>query len=202
MRRLQLSGDNRRVLAYVLMGAGVIAAILVIVSQFNEAKRQTCRQGLEGRQLIADIIGNSQPSAQGTIDPNLDPTIQKLIRDSQEQQKQFLADVQKQMDKPIPICESVGIESRVRIRNKLGQELVPTAPTNSSTTTTTTASNTSGQGAQGLPGAPGGIGPPGPPGSTPTTEAPTTSTTTSTTIPPSQPLLTIPCIITRTITVC
>lgn len=163
----------------MLLAIAIFTGFLIQGNDRDVAAKQTCRMGVEQRQLLADVIGNSQPSVQASIDPTLPESVQQLIRESREQQKQFLEDTQVQMDRPIEICVHAGIESRVRIKNREGVELVPVASVENGTSTTTTTGSAS-AGPAGPLGPPGPEGPAGP-------AAPTTTTTTEPAPPPSPP---------------
>lgn len=180
-----------RLAAFILLGAAMAGGFAIQNNDRYNAKRDTCTSVLEDRNVLAEVISNSQSSVQdGPIDPSLPASIRKLIEESRVQQKAFLAKTQRRFLKPIPICEQVGVESRVILRDENGIELVPlpvaggvtTTTTNPpETTTTTTALNST---VVTIVGPPGPRGPTGPPGTSPST---TTTTTTPVTPPPTTP---------------
>lgn len=179
-----LTKDTRRLIAYGLMGLLFIVGFFVLQGIVTQARRDSCNSALDNRQLLATVIGNSQSGVQQPIDPTLPEGIQQLIRDAQKQQKAFLEAAQSQFDKPLAICERVGVDSRIRLKNSAGIELVPLPAPEQSTTTTTLANGATGS--AGPPGPAGPQGPPGPPGSTP---PPETTTTTLPSTPTTGPCI-------------
>lgn len=189
----RLSGDTKRVLAYVLLALAVVIGFAIRASDTDAFEHRACQAALENRHLIADVIGNSQTDVQKPIDPTLSPAIQDLLKEAQIQQKAFLELAQKEFDQPLSVCEAIGVDSRIRLKSRNGIDLVP-LPKPSDDTTTSSAESV-----QGIPGPPGPTGPRGSTGATgpagpepstiiePTTEP---STTTSTT----QPQGLLPCI--------
>lgn len=198
-----------RVAAYCIMGFFVILAFAVQANDRASGRRSVCLAILEDRQLVADIIGNTQSSVQDPIDPTLDPAIIRILEDARESQRNFLSEAQERLIQPIEICQRVGIDSTVIIRDSEGRELAPlpapgvTSPTTPTTTSTTGAATEeatattvrSTTGSTSAPASPsptvvvvqgpaGPQGPPGPPGTTAPTTTTTLPPTTTTTAPP------------------
>lgn len=188
----KISKDTRRLFAYVLLGLAVAGGFWLRTRDANESDRKTCQSVLIEKQRLADVIVNSQSQQTLTVDPSLPESIQKLIRDAIEQNARFLAKEQDSFGEPIPICESVGINSRIVLKNSEGVPLGGSVPT-TTTTTPQATSNAAGVGERGPAGPQGQPGPSGPSGSNGSPSSPTTAPAQPSQPPPptTQPVVVI-----------
>lgn len=176
-------------LGYAILTLAAIAAFAVAAHDRQIAREQTCRSTLDVKRTLADVVDVSfaQSAISAPVDPSLPESIRKLIEDSRVSTKASLEKIATLMEKPLPICQRVGIDSIVHLKVLETVEVVPSGPT--ITTTTSTTQTTSRSALRGrttvIRGSPGPAGPPGPSGASPGTTAPPAST--STTKPPGEP---------------
>lgn len=178
----------------ILIAFGILALTAIIGfnnqnADRHQAKVDACTSVLVNKQQLADVIGNSQSQVQAPEDPTLPEAIRKLIEEARAQQRQFLVEAQISFAQPLAICEEVGIESRVILKDSTGKELVPLPVPGSTTTTQPPPLTSSSQSVLGSPGPSGPAGPPGPAGP----EGPGESTTTTSTTTPTPSTL-LPCL--------
>lgn len=191
----------KRVGAYIILAASVLLAFAVQSNDRTQGRRQVCQAILGQRQLLADILGNTQSSVRSPIDPTLSPEIIEILEEARVSQQNFLNEAQELLIEPVAICESVGIPSSVIIRDSEGRELAPlpdpstVVPTTATPTTmavteeasstapttgrsTTGSTTTSASPTTVVVVVPGPAGPPGPQGPPGTVVESTTTTTT------------------------
>lgn len=108
---------NPTFLAILALAIGTIVGFQISVNAREQAKKQGCLSVIEAYNLVADAVSISVPPAspQQTTDPALPEPIQKLMEQFRDYSKDFRQRFEIRLNKPIPLCEAVGIHRKIEL---------------------------------------------------------------------------------------